>query len=279
MERIKTIGKNLSIPRERLARRGKGLIFIAIGILLLGWLFSTPPGLLGKADSVGYAVCHRIDSRSYHLGERQLPLCVRCTGMYLGAMSGLAYQAVFSRRKAGMPPWQVWVVFGVFVAAFAVDGLNSYLHLFPFAPSLYEPQNNLRLLTGTGMGLVIAGAIFPAFNQTVWKDWDRTPAISDLRTLSPLLFLALALDWLVAMENPLLLYPLALISAAGVLSLLTIIYSMMWLMILRMECRFQRTSELWLPLLGGFGMALLQIVILDLARFALTGTWEGFHLG
>ncbi len=27
------------------------------------------------------------------------------------------------------------------------------------------------------------------------------------------------------------------------------------------------------------GSALLQIALFDLARFALTGTWDGFHLG
>jgi uncharacterized membrane protein len=275
MERIRTVSKLFPLHGRGLPL--KGVVLIAVGILLLGWLLNTPLGLLGKADSIGYAVCHRIDARSFHLGERQLPLCVRCTGMYLGAMLGLAYQAVYSQKRAGMPPWQVWVVFGLFIIAFALDGLNSYLDLFPGAPSLYEPQNWLRLLTGTGMGLVIAGAIFPAFNQTVWGNWDKSPAISGLLPLGLLLIPALALDWMVMIENPLLLYPLALVSAAGVLVLLTIVYSMMWLMILRLENHFQKFSELWLPLLGGFGMALLQIVVLDLARFALTGTWEGFH--
>jgi len=199
--------------------------------------------------------------------------------MYLGAILGLVYQSVFSRRKAGMPPWQVWVVFGIFVVAFAIDGLNSYLHLFPGSPGIYEPRNELRLLTGTGMGLVIAGAIFPAFNQTVWVNWDKSLAIPGLKYLSMLIIMALIMDGLVMTENPLFLYPFALISSAGVLVILSIVYSMMWLMILRKENHFQSVSQLWLPLLGGFGMALLQIIVLDLARFALTGTWDGFHLG
>ncbi len=279
MNRIRTIGKNLSLPRKVIPYGGRGLIILAVGILLFGWLLNTPAGLLGKADAVGYAVCHRIDARSYHLGIRQTPLCARCSGMYLGAMLGLAYQAVASRKRAGMPPLRVWIFFGLFVLAFALDGMNSYLHLFPGAPSLYEPFNTLRLVTGTGMGLAIAGAIFPAFNQTVWENWDRSPAIPGLKPLSLMIILALGLDWMVATENIWLLYPLALISAAGVLVLLTIVYTMMWLMILRMENRFQRISQLGLPALGGFGMALLQIVILDLARFALTGSWEGFLLG
>ena len=110
---------------------GKGLVFLSIGILLLGWLLNTPAGLLGKADALGYAVCHRIDLRSFHLGDRQLPLCVRCSGMYLGAMLGLTYQAFTRKRVGGFPPRSVWAVYAAFILAFALDGVNSYLHLFP----------------------------------------------------------------------------------------------------------------------------------------------------
>ena len=257
----------------------KWLVFLAVGLLLIGWLLNTPEGLLGKADAIGYAVCHRIDIRSFHLGVRQLPLCARCTGMYLGAMLGLAYQQVLGRRRGGMPPRHVLVVLGLFVAAFGVDGVNSYLHLFPGAPSLYQPQNWLRLLTGTGMGLVISAAVFPAFNQTIWKDWDERPALPGLRSLGGLVLLALALDVIVLTENPIVLYPLALISAAGVLVLLTMIYAMILTMVFRVENHFTAFTQLALPLAGGFGMALVQIVLLDWVRFVLTGTWAGFQLG
>jgi len=268
-----------STLRRALPITGKGLIFIAVGLLLVGWLLNTPAGLLGKADGLGYAVCHRIEARSFHLGERQLPLCARCTGMYLGAMLGLVFQVLTARRHAGMPPWRVIIFLGALVVAFGVDGLNSYLHLFPGAPSLYEPNNLLRLLTGTGMGLVIALALSPAFNQAVWQVVDPTPAVKGLRNFLIILGLALALDWLVWIENPLLLYLLALVSAAGVLALLTMVYSLFWLIILRKENSYQRLSQMILPLTGGFGTGLAQIALFDLARFVLTGSWDGFHFG
>jgi uncharacterized membrane protein len=272
MENSSTTRKSASLPVQ-------GLVALAVFILLVGWLLNTPPGLMGKADAVGYAVCHRIDARSFHLGDRQLPLCARCSGMYLGAIVGLVYLARVSKRRAGFPAWPVWVVFGVFVAAFGVDGLNSYLHLFPGAPGIYEPQNVLRLLTGSGMGLVMASILFPAFNQTIWKDWDAAPVLGGLRDLAlPVLF-TLILDAIVYTENPLVLFPLALLSAAGVLALLTIVYTMVWTMLLRTENRASTISKLALPLVAGFGTALFQIIILDFIRFLLTGTWEGFHLG
>lgn len=258
---------------------GKSFILLAVALVFFGWLWNTPAGLLGKADAVGYAVCHRIDSRSFHLGERQLPLCVRCTGMYLGAMLALAYQGAYAGRRGGMPAKKIWFALGLFTLAFALDGLNSYLHLFPGFAQGYLPQNWLRLLTGSGMGLVMGLAVYPAFNQTVWENYDARPAMSRWRELAGLVLLTLALDALVLTENPLILYPLALVSAGGVLVLLSTIYAMLWLIITRAENRFHSFSQLLFPLAVGFGLALLQIGGLDLVRFFLTGSWDGFHLG
>ncbi len=272
-----------SALQHALPLAGKGLIFITVGLLVVGWLLNTPAGLLGKADAIGYAVCHRIDVRSFHLGDRPFPLCARCTGMYLGAMLGLAFQALVGRRRgshpAGMPSRPVLAGLGLLVIAFGVDGVNSFLHLFSGAPGLYEPGNLLRLLTGTGMGLVIALVIYPAFNQAVWQSIDPAPAVGGLRVFLIIVLLALALDWLVWLENPLLLFVFALVSASGVLVILTMVYSLFWLLILRKENTYQRLVQMLLPLVGGFGIALLQIALFDLARFALTGTWDGFHLG
>lgn len=271
---------NLAIRIARGVGGGKrALLVIPVLLLLVGWLLNVPGGILGKADAVGYAVCHRIEVRSFHLGDRPIPLCARCSGMYLGAMSGLIYQAIVYKRRGGMPDKKILAVFGLFLIAFAGDGLNSYMSFFPNAPTLYEPQNWLRLVTGTGMGLAIAGVIFPAFNQTVWAGWDRRPTFVKLTSLPPLLIIAILVDVLVLTENPLVLYPLAIISASGVLVLLTLVYGMVWLMISKAENSIARISQLIIPLTVGFGMALLQIIVFDGLRFALTGTWEGFHLG
>lgn len=160
-----------------------------------------------------------------------------------------------------------------------VDGTNSFLHLIPGAPGIYEPNNTLRLFTGTGMGLVIAAMLFPAFNQTVWKEWDPKPAFTNFLGLGGLVVPALGLDGLVLTGSSWVLYPLALISALGVLVLLTVVYSMVLLLLLRFENRFQFIYQLALPLAGGFGIGLLQIILLDVVRFAFTHTWDGFHLG
>lgn len=257
---------------------GKGAAIILIGCLVVVWLANTPGGLLGKADAVGYAVCHRIDGRSFHLGDRQLPLCSRCTGMYLGAMLALSYQLFFARRKAGLPSGKIWIILGLFILAFGVDGLNSYLHFFPGAPTLYEPTNLGRLLSGMGMGLVVAFAIYPTFNQTAWKSPDMTPALADTKSLVLVVLLALGVAGLVWIENPFLLYIFGLVSALGVIVILSMVYAVFWMIILKAENRNQHLKQLMLPLGLGFGTAILQIALFDLVRFYLTHTWGGFPL-
>ena len=257
----------------------KGLVITAVGILLLGWLLNAPAGLMGKADAVGYAVCHRIDLRSFHIGERPLPLCARCSGMYLGAVLGLCYQSIFSRRKAGTPPWRVMLVLGLFVAAFVIDGVNSFLSLIPFTAPLYPPQNWLRLATGTGLGIAMAAAIYPAFNQTLWRDWQNEAAIPGMKSLGLLLLFSIGLNLLVLSGSPPILYVSALISTAGVLIVLTLIYTMLVLILFKRENQYTGYNQLTLPLTAGFGLAIMQIIVLDLLRYSVTGTWEGFHFG
>jgi len=257
----------------------KVLVYIAVGLLILGWLLNTPPGLLGKADAIGYAVCHRIDSRSLHIGARQMPLCVRCSGMYLGAILGLCFQAWICPRRSGTPPVSILVMLGIFIAAFVIDGLNSFFSLLPGFPALYEPQHWLRILTGSGMGLVIAIALYPAFNQTVWKQPDERPAITNLISMAGLVLLTLILDSLILTENPFALYPIALISAGGVIIILSMVYSMLCLILFKRENRFSSPRQMLFPLTAGLGIAFAQIIVLDIIRYMITGTWEGFFLG
>ncbi|MBN2500453.1 MAG: DUF2085 domain-containing protein [Anaerolineales bacterium] len=261
----------------QLKRAGKGLLIVAVALVLFGWLLNTPPGLLGKADAIGYAVCHQIDVRSFHLGDRPISLCARCTGMYLGALVGLLYQFLRGRRR-GTPPIWMMVVFGVFIAAFGVDGTNSYLKLLLGSSPLYEPNNILRLITGTGMGLTISAALYPAYQGTVWRRSSPRPALETWKDLLGLLGLSAIVILLVLSENPLILYPLALLSAGTVLLILTIVYGMLWMFIFRVENTLEKPTQLVWPLLGGLLIGLMQIGLIDLGRYLLTGTWEGFHI-
>ena len=76
---------NNSFPVPLKTDQTRKILLIGVFLILLVlWLINTPPGLLGKSDAVGYAVCHRIPSHSFYFGDRPFSLCARCTGQYLG---------------------------------------------------------------------------------------------------------------------------------------------------------------------------------------------------
>ena len=278
------------MPKNTLKHIGaasKYLVIAAALLVFIGWLLNTPAGFFGKADAIGYAVCHRIGERSFHIGSYQLPLCARCSGMYLGAVTGLVFQSIIGWKRSKIPHWSILALLVVFVAAFGIDGANSYLYLLkqvspgilPKIPNIYVPNNTLRLLTGSGMGLGMAVMLFPAFNQTVWADGEEKAAIPGWKAFGLLLGIQVLFDLLVLTESPIVLYPLAIISAAGVWLLLTIVYSMVWVMIMGQDNKFTKLRQLWLPLLAGLTIAMIQTAAIDMLRFWLTGTWGGFPLG
>lgn len=263
----------------------KYYILIVAALILYIWLIETPAGLLGKLDAIGYAVCHRIDARSFHLGVRQLPLCARCTGQYMGAVIGIIFQGLFARRRSGFPSKRVIVLLSLFFLAYIVDGLNSYLYLppflriFPWMPHLYEPSNVLRLFTGTGMGLIIASVLYPAFIGSVYIDPDTQPAIVGIKSMLIVSGFAILVDLLILTGSKYVLNPAALISASGVILLLTMAYTIIVLRILRKENQFTRISQILVPITFGLTIVIAQIAIFDLFRFIITGTWSGLIFG
>lgn len=263
-------------------------LFVPIAAMLVFavWFSFAPPGLLGKADAVGYAICHRIGERSFHVGERQLPLCARCTGEFFAAGTSLLFFAIVSPKKSGMPGWKLGALLLLFLVAFGIDGSNSYLYLLKQTsgdalaniPNLYIPNNTLRLFTGSGMGIALASILYPAFNQSVWKDSDPGRAL-DWKKLVSLIGIVLLMDLAVLTESSIVLYPIAILSVLGVLALLIMVFSMVWILIMRQENEFTALRQMWLPFLAGITLAFLMIAAIDLLRFQLTGTWGGFPLG
>ena len=261
------------------------VVVVLLGVVLAVWISFTPEGIFGKADAVGYAVCHRIDLRSFHIGDRQFPLCARCTGQYLGALTGLVFQAVVNRRRAGSPPKRVIIGLAILASLYGLDGVNSYLHLpafqeiFPNMNLLYEPNNFLRVMTGTGMGLVISAALYPAFISTLYQRFDRAPTVTGIKQLSIMIACAILVSTLTLLNIDWILILLALISSGGVLLMLTMIFTIMILMIFKKENSYQRLGQAIYPILVSLLFAILLITIMDFGRYLLTGTWGEIPFG
>ena len=269
--------------RQKLQNILRWFVPVAAALAFAAWMYISPEGALGKLDAVGYAVCHRIDARSFQIDERQLPLCARCTGEFYAAGAGLIFHLFVSGKKSRLPSRGIIAVFVLFLFAFGIDGSNSYLYLLKqtskgaldHIPNLYTPNNVLRLFTGSGMGIALAAVLYPVVNQTLWRTLDDRPAL-EWKSLGILTGLIIVINLLILTDSPIVLYPIAYLSALGTLSLLVIVFAILWIMIMRQDNTFESPRELWLPLLSGFTLAMLMLLSIDLFRLQFTGTWSGF---
>ena len=259
----------------------KWLVPIAAIIAFGVWMYISPEGALGKLDAIGYAVCHRIDARSFQIDDRQLPLCARCTGEFYAAGVALIFQAFVSKRKSKLPSKGIIAVLVLFFLAFGIDGSNSYLYLLKQSgaleqiPNLYTPNNTLRLFTGSGMGIALASVLFPVINQTIWREPTDDYALNR-KNFSILVAIIIVINLLILTDSPIILYPIAYLSALGTLSLLVLVFMILWMIMMRLDNSFDHWTQLWLPFASGLTLALLLILGIDLLRLSVTGTWSGF---
>lgn len=241
------------------------------GVFVLAAL--APPAALRAFDLVGYAVCHRIPDRSFIIGGVQLPLCARDTGMFTAALLGLVSFAVAQPRRVNQFPRRPFVfALAAFFLAWAFDGVNSYLLLMRGEVFLYPPQNWLRLVTGALMGVSLSAFVAPLFNAAVWRPGIGAdePSITSWRDVGRLVAIALLVIAVVLWQPTFLYGPIAAFSTLGVLALLLVVNALIVLLILRRESSLERWSQMALPLVAGAAFMFTEILLIDIARAALT---------
>lgn len=119
--------------------------------------------------SVGSVICHQLPERSFFVDGRQLPVCARCTGLYLGGVAGLAAWWTVKLLRGWRPqmvppasaPWATagpvrWVM-GL-LAIVATPTVVSYLS---GVSGVWDGSNLTRALLAVPLGLV-AGAVVAA---------------------------------------------------------------------------------------------------------------------
>jgi uncharacterized membrane protein len=259
-------------------KTSRWMLAVTALVLLIAWLFNTPTGLEGKADAVGYALCHQIDVRSFKIDGQPVSLCARCTGMYVGVFVGLVYQLTLGRRRSEWPDKFKLIVLGVFLLGFIVDGGNSAFKLYFGSGLLYNPNNTLRLITGTGMGLAMAALILPTYSQTIWREFDPRPYLGTWVQFGGFILTGAVSAALILTEIPFLLRFFTYIGVVGIVIILAMLYIMVLMIIFNRENRCSSLMDTLNWALIGLIMATIHIGAIDIARFLLTGTWEGFHI-
>jgi len=125
---------------------------------------------------VGAAVCHQKPERSFHLWGAQLPVCARCTGIYLGA--ALAVMLARRREPAGVQPQRAALrtpaadparVRAVMIAC-AIPTAATLL--FEWTTGIM-PANPIRFAAGLPIGAVVSWLVLRPLDVVS----DRSPRL------------------------------------------------------------------------------------------------------
>lgn len=122
-------------------------------VVLAPFVAALPPGSVWlRASALVYVVasglCHQLAERSFHAWGTQLPVCARCTGLYLGACLGAVLSAALDGGSRQIP---VRIPLLLAIAAVPTVGTVALEWL-----GLALPGNVARSVAGVPLG--VAGA-------------------------------------------------------------------------------------------------------------------------
>ena len=110
--------------------------------------------------AIGAVICHQQAARSFALWSQQLPVCARCTGIYVGA--AIAALVSMSRLAA------MNVVQGFSAAkTIAVAALPTLATLAYEWSTSATPSNIVRAIAGFPLGAAVAWVILAAVDDQV----------------------------------------------------------------------------------------------------------------
>ncbi len=192
----------------------------------------------------GYAVCHCLPSRTLTVGGHLLPVCSRCTGIYLGIAATYVFLVLRRGFKVNaLPRMGFSLAVAAMLLPMAVDGVSSYL-------GFRETTNILRFLTGLVAGAALPVFAFPLLSPELivgggkrgvvrpfGGPWDGVIWLGLLAAAGALVFA----PW------PWLYYPLAILTVAGLAGIFFNLALVIWEMVLERAGRWGKRPRTFIP--------------------------------
>jgi len=207
-------------------------------------------------QGLGFGLCHQIPERSFIFGGIQLPVCARCSGLYIGIIVTLILLFVLYRgaQRSGLPGKGFYVGAVVATLAMGIDGFGSYL-------GLYTTNNFMRVLTGIMFGSAMAPVIYALLIESLAPDASPRRILDGGRELA-VWVLAIPLGLVIAYG----LFPLLGTLAGGLMA--DMIITTFWLISLvlvglhpRFSKRIRTVGDLLEPLAWALPLACGIIVL------------------
>lgn len=116
----------------------------------------------------GDSTCHQKSSRSFFINGNQMPICARCTAIYVGLALGILFFVFF---YVDIKWWMIVLA----ILPMGIDGTAQTIL------GLYESTNLIRVLTGLPAGFIagaMIGFVVHAFymEYRIKKEWKKIQA-------------------------------------------------------------------------------------------------------
>ncbi len=215
---LSPVGRSVEPPTWLTA----GLV-VAYVAALAALAFLPGATLIERLRALDGGICAQLPTHSFFPAGEQLPLCSRNTGIYTGfACTFLVLLATGRLRATRFPGRWAAIVLGVAFLFMAEDGFNS-LFLDLHLPHLYQPHNLVRLISGLGAGTAMAAFVFPVANTLIWRDEDERSSFQTPGQLAVMLPVLLLAFLAIGSQAGVSLYPVAILSSAGLLMAVTLV--------------------------------------------------------
>jgi uncharacterized membrane protein len=243
------------------------IFFSILGVAVLGLLLTPGIPLDQKMIIVLQGVCSQ--EHNIVLGGLQFPMCARCSGIYLSTTMTVLYVLMWGRSRAGrMPPRSILAVLALFVVIMGIDGINSTLETLGLS-TFYAPRNDLRTLTGIGMGTGIGATMLVILNLSLRKDVDQQQrVINNWGEFAPLLGLNFLMVVAIFGNLQILAWPLSMIVFLSVVGILFTVNLLFASMLLGYDGAVERAGQLFKP--ATFAVIVTMVM---LAGFSLLRAW------
>ncbi len=123
-------------------------------------------------------VFHWIPAKAIWIGGHIISWDARCSGIYIGFGTGLAWHLTANRKIAALPAWPLLAINILIFLPLFIDVLTIHY-------GIRTASNDLRYLTGLFFGMALSVVLYPAFIIATHR------AYRDASALSPRSFIAL----------------------------------------------------------------------------------------
>ncbi len=195
-------------------------------------------------SEIGTSVCNQSLNRSFVFTGVALPVCARCTGIYLGLFLSYIYFFVSKKRLANeLPDKKIIYIFALSILFMGIDVGTQVIEI-------RMSNNYIRLFTGLFIGCALASFLYPKTNYFLWKAKEKIKIFKSYKDVTIFLVFIFIFYFPIAEKLDACYWPAAIGAALGIIILYFNVCFLSLIIIFKKENRAERFKDL-LPFIPG----------------------------